>query len=239
MINAGIVGLNHDDIHDQGVAQGSVLSPFLFNVYMNKLDDYMEELAQDAEKSYNLSKENKSQGIKAYKTLMAQFSAGRIHSAVKKYASIEALKKVLREKKQEHFKKYGRARGIDLEARHIQYVRYADNYLVGIVGPKKFAEKTRDKVNEFVKSNLHLQVNKDTIINRNEHGVKFLGFMVYLANFNKKTKSSSIRAAAKYKRRVIARLARFDAKQAHTAVYAIKKLILNAYRSNLENGNLS
>lgn len=34
--------------------------------------------------------------------------------------------------------------------------RYADDFLVGIVGPRKFAVEIRDKINSFLKSNLHL-----------------------------------------------------------------------------------
>lgn len=188
MLNTGIIDL--EEIHrDKGVAQGSVLSPFLFNVYMNQLDHYISELAKDAEKPFNLTKQNKSEASRAYKAMMARFSTGRIHSALKKYGSVDAMKKALEKEKKEHYDKYGRARGIDLEAKHIQYVRYADDFLIGIVGPKQFAEGIRKDINQFIKGNLHLEVKKDDLINRNEGGVKFLGFMIYLVNFNKKVRT--------------------------------------------------
>jgi hypothetical protein len=43
-MKAEIVGLKIISPDDLGVSQGSVLSPFLFNVYMTELDNFIESL---------------------------------------------------------------------------------------------------------------------------------------------------------------------------------------------------
>jgi hypothetical protein len=47
---------------------------------------------------------------------------------------------------------------IDHLSRHIDYVRYADNFFMGIVGPKEFVVEIRSKVDPFVKGALHLGI---------------------------------------------------------------------------------
>ena len=59
---------------------------------------------------------------------------------------------------------------------------------MGIVGPHKLATDTRQAIDTFLKSDLHLEVKKNDIVNRNEKGVTFLGFRIYLPSFHKKTR---------------------------------------------------
>ena len=52
----------------------------------------------------------------------------------------------------------------------------ADDFVFGVVGPKSFAIEIRSLVNDFLKSNLHLNVSKCQLISRNGKGIKFLGY---------------------------------------------------------------
>jgi len=69
---------------------------------------------------------------------------------------------------EEHRKNHKINRGIQLDARFIQYVRYADDFIIGIVGPKQHALRIRDKIDTFLKSDLHLTVKKNTVVHRSE-----------------------------------------------------------------------
>lgn len=45
--------------------------------------------------------------------------------------------------------------------RRIYYIRYADDFIIGIIGDRKDAEKVKIDVAEFLKTQLNLELNKD------------------------------------------------------------------------------
>lgn len=141
------------------------------------------------------------------------------------------MKDALKTKKKDYYQKWGRSQGIR-SGQFIQYARYADDFLVGIVGPHKLATDTRQAIDTFLKSNLHLEVKKNDIVNRNEKGVTFLGFRIYLPSFHKKTrvKSHKIASTTKYKNRVLARLKLSDARLARAATHRMKRDLIHSFR---------
>ena len=46
----------------------------------------------------------------------------------------------------------------NLDFLRIKYARYADDFVTGISGSKKFANKIMTKTKQFIKSNLHLKI---------------------------------------------------------------------------------
>ena len=63
-----------------------------------------------------------------------------------------------------------------------------DEFLVGIVGSREFALQIRKDLNNFIKSNLHLEVKKDNLVSCNDKPVKFLGYLIGLNKYKVKTK---------------------------------------------------
>ena len=58
----------------------------------------------------------------------------------------------------------------------IYYVRYADDFLVGVTGNYSLAENLREEIRAFLESELDLQLNMEkTAITHSEKGVNFLG----------------------------------------------------------------
>lgn len=117
----------------------------------------------------------------------------------------------------------------------MQYIRYADDFLIGIVGPRSLVFNTQKQIDTLIKSDLHLKIKQNRIVNRNEGSVKFLGFQIYFGVFCKKTrvKWNKFASMTKYRRRVLARINKSDARLAKAAVFEFKKNLIKAFRVNL------
>ena len=235
MMNSGIIDVNLI-FEKKGVAQGSVISPFLFNIYMNELDSFMSKLMKDKSVPFLMKDMERSDAMKKYKKIKAEFSNNRVHTALHKYGSVENVSNELQRQLKEYYKAYGRHYGINTKTRNIFYTRYADDFVIGVVGPKSFAIEIRTFVNNFIKSDLHLDVSKCQLMNKNSKGIKFLGYLIYLPTFSKKVRTlpTKIQAIKKYKKRVLARFRMSDQRLAKAAFYVARSSLLSVYKAMLK-----
>lgn len=69
----------------------------------------------------------------------------------------------------------------DIEKRQrFSYVRYADDFVIGISGTQKRAEVIKELVRKHLLENLQLELNEDkTKITSRNDGFVFLGFLIY------------------------------------------------------------
>ena len=210
MLNAGFVKENLIHYEHTGVPQESILSPFLFNIYMHSFDDFVERLNKSNKESYKEAKNSQygyQEDRKAYKRLQYKYGEG-INNTLRKLGSKEALLRQRKNDYAEHYKKYKVWSGIDKDNKLVSYVRYADDFLIGIIGPRKYALQVKKDIINFLKSNLHLDVSKLELVNRNEGKVSFLGHFIKLVSLKIKPRvqNKKIAAAQKVKRRILSRL---------------------------------
>ena len=69
----------------------------------------------------------------------------------------------------------------------VKYVRYADDWIIGITGPHKLAEDTKRKVRDFLGTKLKLTLSekKTVITNARTQEALFLGYKIRLGRTNK------------------------------------------------------
>lgn len=194
MINVGIINIDVQFLQKQSVfsfvnQQESILSPFLFNIYMTEFDCF-------------LRKKNRNFPLKMnYET--------NFHT--------DFNNQVL-----------------------IQYVRYGDNLLFGIVGSKKLAIEIQRNINGFLK-NLHLKVDRNKLVHRDDNKVNFLKFDILLTKFHKKykIKCKDLVSFDKSKRKLYAKMAHSSAKMAKAAVANTKKNMVKTFIKIAKQTNFS
>lgn len=174
-----------------GIPQGGVDSPYLFNIYMNELDEFVHTEIQSL-----LDKMNERLTVKrSFKRLYNQFKAqdekaARCRAGIKKELKqlrvldkVQELKRELYSNiKDTRLTRHNRNR-IKSEHQHRKnlgflYVRYADDWILVTNGDLQIAEKIKRLIKNFLWEKLELKLSekKTTITDIRKMPARFLGF---------------------------------------------------------------
>lgn len=167
-----------------GTPQGGICSPILANIYLNELDSYIEGLI----KTFNKGTERAIN--QDYKYLTHRISNLRVKR--KKLTSENACPSAIAEIDEQiqsltmerlNFP-YGDQ--YDENYRRLTYCRYADDFIVGVIGAKEDAKRTASQITQFLKNELALEIANDKFhIVHASKGVRFLGYDVKSYSGNK------------------------------------------------------
>lgn len=173
-----------------GTPQGGIVSPILANIYLDKLDKYMKEYILEFDKG----KKRKPNPERV------KYENGKV-LCVKKLEVVEDEKE--RVELIEKIRTYQKKRVLipstiemDHSFKRLKYVRYADDFLIGIIGNKEDAKQIKQDIKSFLEKKLALELSEEkTLITHTEKPAKFLGYEIYVrrSNLAKRDKRGTLR----------------------------------------------
>jgi len=160
-----------------GVPQGGIASPVLSNIYLHKLDAFVEN------------------------TLIPEFTRGRLRARNPHYRAVEhAIVRARRRGDRAEVRSlYRRLHSLpsqdpgDPGYRRLRYCRYADDTLLGFAGPKAEAEQIKQRLAAFLRDDLTLELSPDKtlITHARTQRARFLGYEITVASSATRTRRPS------------------------------------------------
>jgi group II intron reverse transcriptase/maturase len=153
-----------------GTPQGGIISPLLANIYLHQLDNY---ISKTLIPKFNHPAERKF--TQQYSVIRNQ-----LHK-IKRY-----IKKSSGTERQNYIKEYKQTRAMLLKTpsksqtdKKIKYVRFADDFLLGICGSQTDCVMIKSKLSEFIHNILKMELSSEkTLITHSSQQARFLGYNI-------------------------------------------------------------
>ena len=174
-----------------GTPQGGVISPILANIYLHELDTFREDMICQFNKGER-RKDNPDYKKLCRQMIIINRELRELRQKFKEGKPLnDARKEILRERReiQKKMRVINSRLHVDSEYRRLRYVRYADDFIIGVIGTRKEAESVMLQVKEYINNVLLLEVSEEkTCIADANDGVRFLGYDIKTYTSTKTTK---------------------------------------------------
>ncbi|PGM50802.1 group II intron reverse transcriptase/maturase [Bacillus cereus] len=181
-----------------GTPQGGIISPLLSNIYLNELDKYVGELQNDFQNGKSRKRNPEYRNLE-YQVRMQKKrlqTHWEVLSEIDKRNEIKKYKELREKMLQTDY-----LDPMDQSYKRVQYIRYADDFLMGVIGNKSDCQYLKEKLTQFLGDDLKLELSKEkTLITHSKKFARFLGYDIKVrrGKGTKKTKKGSTQRVFNY-----------------------------------------
>ena len=180
-----------------GMPQGGIVSPILANIYLDKLDKYVKEYIRhfDMGTKRRPGKESNDLANERKRTVR---KLKKIKDGTEKAALVARLKAIEQERAA-----FPNGDEMDGSYRRLKYIRYADDFILGVNGSKEDALRIKEDIKSFLSESLALELSEEkTLITHTGKSAKFLGYEITVTRNNHQRRDVQGRLRRTYGKRV-------------------------------------
>jgi hypothetical protein len=159
----------------------------LANIYLNKLDKYMKEYISKFDEGERRKYNPEYFKLSGKKAKLA-YKLETIKDETQKAERIRKIKEI-----EEQRNLMPSVDEMDSGFKRIKYVRYADDFLIGVIGSKEDSVKIKEDIKNYLNEKLNLTLSdQKTLITHANTSANFLGYEIYVRKTNNQTKRGSL-----------------------------------------------
>ena len=180
-----------------GMPQGGIVSPILANIYLDKLDKYVKEYIRhfDMGTKRRPGKESNDLANERKRTVR---KLKKVKDGTEKAALVARLKAIEQERAA-----FPNGDEMDESYRRLKYIRYADDFILGVIGSKEEAQRIKEDIKSFLSASLALELSEEkTLITHTGKSAKFLGYEITVTRNNHQRRDVQGRLRRTYGKRV-------------------------------------